>query len=481
MSRQLNSKIFNRITFIQVFLSILILMLGIKAVEIQIFQAPVLSSKAEKEYMGYISTNGKRGEILDRNQKKLSTTIDGLSVAASPAGVKDPEKAAALLASSLKLDKRVLIKKLSSGSNFTWIKKKISSTEADKLRELNIKGIFFKKDVIRFYPNRELAAQIIGITGEDGNGLEGIEYQYNKVLKGESLKIKVTKDASGTYFNEGKNLTDQLKGDSLVLNIDRTIQFISERALKQAVVKYNAKSAIALVMRPVTGEIMAMAHYPEFNPNSFSNFSPYTWRNRAVTDPFEPGSTMKIFVAASAMENRLCTPSSIFFCENGKYRVGRSSVHDTHPHGWLSLGKIIKYSSNIGAVKISEKMGSRNLYNALSAFGFGKKTGIDCPGESAGTLSPYNRWSKIDTAAIAFGQGVSVSAVQLITGICAIANGGILMRPRLVQKIISSDGKLREHFKPDPLNRVISIDTAAKITKMMRSVVQEEGTGTMRP
>lgn len=478
MSGEINTKIRKRITVVQVALAMMIILLGIKAIEIQIFQASNLSMRAEKEYMGQITLRGKRGDILDRNQKKLSTSIDAVSVAASPKKIKKPGQTASMLADVLKLDRRKLKAKLSTKKSFVWIKKKISSAEAEKIKKLNIKGIFFKKDVIRFYPNRELAAQLIGITGADGNGLEGIEYQYNGALKGGTEKIKVTKDASGKYFNEDKNIVDRLKGDTLKLNLDRTIQFISERALKDAVISHKAKSGIVIVMRPGTGEVLAMAHYPQFNPNSFSDFSRYTWRNRGVTDPFEPGSTMKIFLVAAAMEKKLCTPASIFFCENGKYRVGRSTVHDTHSYDWLTLGQIIKYSSNIGVIKISEIMGSRILFESLSSFGFGEKTGIDCPGESTGTLRPYQRWSKIDTGAIAFGQGVSVSAIQLITGLSAIANGGILLKPRLVGQVISHDGSIKKNLEPEPVKRILSRQSADRIKKMMRTVVEDGGTGT---
>ena len=234
---------------------------------------------------------------------------------------------------------------------------------------------------------------------------------------------------------------------------------------------------MAIVMSPKTGALLALAHYPFFNPNSFESFDRKSWRNRAITDQFEPGSTMKIFSAAAALESGACTPDSIFFCENGAYKIGKNVVHDTHPHGWLSLQQIIKYSSNIGAVKVSEMTGAEFLYNALRDFGFGRKTEIDCPGETTGSFSSYNRWSKIDAGTISFGHGISVSAIQLITSACAIANDGILLRPYIVQAIIDQNGRVIKCLTPYKVRRVVSNETARAVRKMMKSVVSDGGTG----
>jgi cell division protein FtsI (penicillin-binding protein 3) len=230
-------------------------------------------------------------------------------------------------------------------------------------------------------------------------------------------------------------------------------------------------------MAPKTGELLAVAHYPYFNPNTFRDFDRGAWRNRAVTDPFEPGSTVKIFSAVAAIESGGSTPNTIFFCENGAYKIGKNVVHDHTPHGWLSLQQIVKYSSNIGAIKISEMIGREPLYNTLRTFGFGQKTGIDCPGETVGSLSHYKRWSKIDTGAISFGQGVSVSAVQLITATSAIANGGMLMKPRIVQAILDANGKVLENRRPKMVRRVASRNTARIVARIMKTVITPGGTG----
>ncbi|MEA1967180.1 MAG: penicillin-binding protein 2 [Thermodesulfobacteriota bacterium] len=467
-----------RIIAVEAVFFLFVFLLGVKAVKIQVLESDVLRKKAEKEYTGYREIQGKRGEILDRNMNRLGTTIDAFSVAVSPVKNHNAAKDSRALALILNIDKKKLERKLNSKKNFAWIKKRISPSQADRIRELKIQGLFFKNDVIRFYPNRNLAAQVIGFTGTDGNGLEGLEYQYNDLLKGSDVKVNITKDANGKYFDNEQRLEKRYSGGSILLTIDSAIQYISESALKDAVLKFRAASGMAIVMKPETGEILAMAHYPEFNPNSFSDFSRKRWRNRAVTDPFEPGSTMKVFVAASAMDQGYCTPKTIFFCENGAYRIGRFTIHDTHKHGWLTLNQIIKFSSNIGAVKISETTGKKVLFNSLSLFGFGKKSDIGCPGESAGTLSSYTRWADIDAGAIAFGQGMSVSALQLITGVSAIANNGVRMKPLLVKEIYAGHGDVIKRFSPVAVTRVVSEESSKKVRRMMRFVVEAEGTGT---
>jgi cell division protein FtsI (penicillin-binding protein 3) len=230
-------------------------------------------------------------------------------------------------------------------------------------------------------------------------------------------------------------------------------------------------------MQPRTGAILSIAHCPHINPNAYSDFDKSLWRNRAITDSFEPGSTMKIFSAAAALEYGKTTPSSIFYCENGAYRIGKNVVHDIHKRGWLSLQQIIKFSSNIGAVKIGEKVGAKNLYRTLRNFGFGRKTGIDSPGETTGSLANYTSWSKMDTGAISFGHGVSVSAIQMVTAVAAIANDGILMKPYIVQQITNQNGHPVKRFKPQKVRRAISARAARIVKNIMKTVVTEGGTG----
>ncbi|MBW1643675.1 MAG: penicillin-binding protein 2, partial [Deltaproteobacteria bacterium] len=310
------------------------------------------------------------------------------------------------------------------------------------------------------------------------NGLEGIEFYYDTYLRGARGDFTILKDAFGNRFVSGKGNIPDYSGKNIILTIDKTIQYITEKALEETVTSFSARSGMAVVIAPKTGAILAIAHYPFFNPNSFKYFRRELWRNRAITDPFEPGSTIKIFSAAAAIESGGSSPNTIYFCENGAYRIGRKIIHDNASHGWLSLQQIVKYSSNIGAVKISEKIGPEHLYNTLCNFGFGEKTGIDCPGETAGSLALYKRWTKLDTSVISFGHGISVSAVQLIAAVSTIANDGVLMKPYLVKAITDKNGQYVHRFKPRKIRRVISTSTAREIVKIMETVITRNGTGT---
>jgi cell division protein FtsI (penicillin-binding protein 3) len=307
--------------------------------------------------------------------------------------------------------------------------------------------------------------------------LEGIEFYYNRQLKGAERKITIFEDALGNGFrSENRHLTIN-SGHNLVLTIDSNIQYITENALMEAVNQYSAASAMAIVMQPRTGALLAIAHFPTINPNAYLNFDKSLWRNRAITDPFEPGSTMKIFSAAAALESGNIKPSDIFFCENGSYKIGNNVVHDIGKHGWLSLQQIIKFSSNIGAVKISEKVGAKKLYQTFQSFGFGAKTGIDCPGETTGSLSPPSAWSEMDTGAISFGHGIAVSALQLITAVSAIANDGILMKPYIVMEVSDQNGQTVKRFEPRQVRRAISARTAGIVKNIMQTVITKGGTG----
>ncbi|MCK5507049.1 MAG: penicillin-binding protein 2, partial [Desulfobacterales bacterium] len=357
------------------------------------------------------------------------------------------------------------------------IKRKVTPKEVKQVKDLDLKGIDFIPEHERFYPNKTLAAQVLGFSGIDGHGLEGIEYYYDSYLKGSDCRFTVLKDAFKRGFDTEKNEMSDCSGNNLILTIDHNVQYLTESALEEATVKFNAKSGIAIVMSPKTGAMLAVAHYPFFNPNAFGDFDQDSWRNRSITDLFEPGSTMKIFSACAAIESGKCAPNTIFFCENGKYKIDKNVVSDTHSYGWLSLQQIVKFSSNIGIIKVSEKVGSEYLYKTFRNFGFGEKMGIDCPGETSGGLSHYNRWSKIDAGTISFGQGVAVSAMQLITAASAIANDGILMAPYIVQAITDQNGRLIKSLSPRMVRRVVSQETAQAVKKMMTSVVTKGGTG----
>jgi cell division protein FtsI (penicillin-binding protein 3) len=466
-----------RVIIVGIAFTLFFTIIGAKAMYLQIFCRSWLSEKAANQYEVSLKSSGKRGTIYDRNLREMAVSIDVTSIAAHPPQIKNPKATAKSLAKALKINRNVLAKRLTSEKKFVWIKRKVTPKEAETVRNLNIDGLDFLREHKRFYPNKTLASQLIGFTDIDDHGLEGIEFYYNDDLKGAVSRYTVLRDAHGRGF-EAENITgpDSI-GKNLVLTIDSNIQYIAEKTLAETVAKFSAKSGMAVVMATGTGAVLALAHFPFLNPNALNEFDQKLWRNRVITDPFEPGSTMKIFSAAAAIESGSSSPNSIFYCENGAYQVGRHVVHDTHEYGWLSLQQIIKYSSNIGAIKFSTKTGSESLFRTLRNFGFGTKSGIDCPGETAGSLASFKKWTKIDAGTISFGQGVSVSALQLIAATSAIANKGIFMKPYVVQAITDQNGRLIKSFVPSKGRRVISEKTAKTITRIMQTVTTEGGTG----
>jgi len=478
MSRTESQKIRGRTLLVAVLFSVFLGVIGGKAAYIQIFQHSRLSQMAADQYVKPVTARGKRGTIYDRRMSELAVSVQATSVAAHPAQITDASKAAAALAPILKRDRRQLLKQLRSRASFVWVKRQATPLEVEKVRALKIAGVGFVPEFTRFYPNKSLASQVIGFTGVDGKGLEGLEYYYDRHLKGEKIRIDALRDARGNRILPVDEPFPASDGRSIVLTIDRTIQFIAEKALSETVQQYSAASGIAVVMEPTSGAVLAMAHYPHFNPNAFHKFGQSQWRNRAITDPLEPGSTLKIFNAAGAIEAGGSSPNTIFYCENGAYRIGRKVVHDADKHGWLSLQQIIKFSSNIGAIKMTKMLGPERMYKTLRDFGFGERTGLDCPGETAGSLSHFQRWTPMDTAAISFGHGIAVSPIQLITALSAIANKGVLMRPYLVRAVIGPDGKTVHKFEPRRVRQVVSEQTAMTISNIMKTVITEGGTGT---
>lgn len=465
-------------TVIGVVFSFVILVIAGKALDLQVLQKEWLSEKVLSQVQRSIVTRGKRGVIYDANYRELAVTLDANSVGIHPRQVEDKNPAARNIAKALVMNPAELRAKLSTESPFIWIKRQVTAAEKAAVEALGQPGVVFVPDPRRFYPQRTLAAQVIGFSGLDGGGLEGIECSYNPYLQGKEVRVEILRDAKGRGFKPDSGMAADTAGCDVVLTIDEKIQVSTEKALEQAVTEFNGESGIALVMDPKTGAILAMAHYPSFNPNSHEKFKPETWRNRAVSDTYEPGSTMKIFTASAAVESGLLTPASSFYCEEGKYRIGGATIHDTHKYGTLTLSDIVKYSSNIGAAKVADAIGGKTLGKRLSAFGFGQKLGIDCPGETTGRLRSHTRWKPIEMATIAFGQGISVSALQMITATSAIANGGSLMQPFLVKAITDPNGRLIRKTEPKVIQQVLSEKTAYSIRQMMKTVVEPEGTGT---
>lgn len=448
-----------------------------RAFYLQILQHENLVKKADKQHQHRVDLTPARGSILDRNGTTLAESIHMDSCYAEPRRINDVDGTAGVLAPILGIPKGELVARLSVNKSFVWIERWLAPEVATRVRNMKLPGIGFAPESKRFYPNMEIAAHVVGFTGHDPNGLEGIELKYDSTILGNTGYMITERDALGRNITvKNTVIKDSSPGKSVVLTLDKTIQFIAEKELAKAVTESNAKSGMALVMESDSGRVLAMANYPTFNPNSYSRYSLAQLRNHVVADSFEPGSTFKVFTIAAALDSGKIKSTDLYNCENGTYRIADRIIHDDHPQSRLTVSEIIKYSSNIGSAKIALRLGEEKLSSYLRSFGFGSRTGIDLPGESPGNLK--RNWYGIDLATISFGQGVSLSAVQLVSAVSAIANGGNLMRPYLVEQILDDSGTVTQKFEPQVVRRVISPETAQKITKMMETVTGEGGTGT---
>lgn len=455
------------------------LAVGGRTFYLQVLNHDQLVKLAERQYNRTVPLVPARGGIYDRTGAPLAVSLEMDSLYAEPRRIKDPHGAATVLAPLLGATQHELFKKLTLDRSFVWLERRLPPDTVRRIKQLQVAGIGFVKESKRFYPNFEVASHVLGFTGIDPEGLEGIELRYDATILGNTGYLVTERDALGRDVAlHDAVVKDASPGRSLVLTLDKNIQYLAEKELTKAVLSSGAKAGMAVVAEPATGKVLALANYPTFNPNSFSRYTPFQLRNRSVADSFEPGSTFKIFLMAAAIEEKLVRPQDLVNCENGSYVFGGRAIRDDHPQGRISVSDVLRYSSNIGSAKIGFKLGDDRLYRYLRAFGFGDKTGIDLPGEVSGGLRPVSRWYGSDLATIAFGQGVSTSAIQLVSAVSAVANGGMLMKPYLVERVIDDAGRELQHIQPQPVRRVISADTAATVTRMMETVVAPGGTGT---
>jgi len=462
------------------FFLIIFLAVALRAFQLQILDGEKLRQLGEKQHLKEMIVLPKRGTILDRAGEPLALSLEGQSVYARPRRIKDPKAIVANLAQTLGLDPADVAQKLASEKSFIWLKRQVTPKEAERVEMLNVDGVGIYVEPNRYYPQGQLAAQLVGFVGRDSQGLEGVEMHYDGYLRGESGSSVVERDALGRrVLIQGVETLQIPPGSDLQLTLDTSIQHLAERELEATAAKYRAKAGVAIVVEPFTGEILALANYPFFNPNNFTRQSSNQWRNRAVTDSFEPGSTFKTILAASALEEGVVGKEDLFFCENGKYAYGGKIIHDTHEHGWLPFAKIIQYSSNIGVTKVAEKLGKERYAKYIEKFGFGQPTGIDLPGEANGAVRRSEKWAAVDLATHAYGQGIAVTPVQLVMAYGAVANGGFLMRPFVVKRAVAADGRLLWENQPHVVRRVVSEETARTLTSILKGVVDEGGTGVL--
>ncbi|PIP18769.1 MAG: penicillin-binding protein [Candidatus Omnitrophica bacterium CG08_land_8_20_14_0_20_41_16] len=447
---------------------------------IQIFRSNYLADIAKKQHTLFVELEPFRGVIYDCNFKPQTLNFPADSLYASPNMMKaqDKEEAIIQLSGILNLSNDYLRNRLSRKKAFIWLARKISPEQAQAIKKLKIEGLGFLRESKRSYPNAYLASQIIGFAGLDNTGLEGIELYLDKYLRGGEGWGIFLRDARQKRLDIYEKLVLPKDGMDIVLTIDQVIQYIAERELDKAFKIHHARGASIIVMDPHTGRILAMANRPTYDLNEYKTVSKDQWRNRAICDLFEPGSAFKIVTASAALEEKRITEEDKIFCENGAYRVANHILHDHAPHGWLTFREVIEESSNIGTTKVAQMLGPQIVYKYVRLFGFGSKLGIDLPGEISGMIKEPRFWSKTSIGAVPIGQEVGVTALQLASALSVIANGGQLMRPYIISEIRTKQGEVIKRASPFLIRKVISLETAARISKILTGAV-EEGTGRM--
>ena len=446
-----------------------------RAVFLQVFERDKLRGLAQDQYVRQIEIPARRGDIFDRRGTPFAQSVEVDSIWVDPSMLPDVRQASRALAKALKLDVEDLQAKLGRAKRFAWVKRQVTPREVEAVKALGLPGFGFTKEPKRFYPQKELGAHVVGMVGLDGHGLEGLELAFEDELSGQNSRLSGFRDAKGRKLMlTGAPDTLERQGAAVTLTLDRHLQFVAERALSRAVEEAKGVAGMAVVLDPKTGELLAIANHPRFNPNTPEKEARASVRNRAALDSFEPGSTMKSFVVASALEQKAIKPDDTFYCENGSWRVGRHTIHDTHQYGWLTPQRVLQVSSNICAAKIAQLLGRERLVKTYLDFGFGERTGLALPGEARGSL-PFPK-AEVSLATQSFGQGMTTTAVQLAAAWGALANGGTLMRPYLVSKVVDPDGVVLLENRPTQVRQVVSQTTAKKVVSMLESVVTKEGT-----
>lgn len=465
-----------RIYLVAVFFLFCLSTVLFRAVQLQVFEKDKLQIMAREGYRNVSKLPPKRGGILDRERRELAVSVEVGSVYADPSLIKDKTATAGQLALNLDMPVKSILRLLKKDRRFVYIKRRIPPRKIEQIRSIGLEGIGFTTETKRFYPGKEIAGHLLGIVGTENRGLEGIEKRYDDLLRGEAEVLVQMKDVHGRPFYLSKPAEEKRDIHNLILTIDKDIQYKAQQALEKTVKKYRAKSGECVVMDPETGEILAMATAPSFNPNTFRDYAPDQWRNRVITDWYEPGSAMKAFLMAAALEMSTVTPNTKFDCENGKFELADDFIDDHEKHQVLTASDIIVVSSNIGAYKIGNELGYEKYYDYLKKFGFGEKTGIDLIGERDGYVRPPERANEVDRSRVYFGQGMSATSLQLATAMSAIANGGRLMKPYIVKAVTDESGKIVNEFYPHLVRRVISPETARTVSRILEDVVSEKGT-----
>ncbi len=444
--------------------------IGARLYFLQVVHSDDYKQKAERQQQRTLEVSPRRGNIYDRNRNELAVSIKVQSLFAIPEEISDPSAVALQLSSLIRIPEAELVRKLDREKSFVWIKRKLSNAEAELVKKADLPGMYFQTEDQRFYPKRQLAAHVLGYVNIDEQGMGGLEYRYNGSVRGESGRVVVMTDARGRSFNRME--VAPLPGANLVTTIDENIQYIVEKELQASVASSRPKGMSIIAMDPHSGEILAMANHPSFNPNEYARYTPATWINRAVSHVYEPGSTFKIVTAASALEENVTTPDEVIDCQMGSIVLYGHRIGDAHKYGLLTVRQIMQNSSNVGMIKLGLRVGEERFANYIDRLGFGHPTNIDLPGEERGLTKPASRWSKISIGAISMGQEIGVTPLQVLSLVSAVANGGILYRPYVVKKIQDPQRGLSTEIDPQG-ERVLSEATVRELQDMLEVVVTD--------
>ena len=457
---------------------------SVRLIDLQIVEHEKFTALAAEKHTHKQIIYARRGIIRDAHDEALAENIPVKTVVADASHIRDPVALAAAIADQLEMDPRDLADKLNQtgkGSKHIVLKSAVPEQRAEKIKEslrvANLRGIYFDQDFVRIYPNGQMLSQVIGFVDHEHKGTMGIERTMQDFLQGVDGYRYIETDRTGKELVPYRGQENAAKdGSNVKLTVDLGLQNILETELDAACAQFKPKNATAIMMRPQTGEVLAMASRPTFDPNKAGEAVPDQEKNRSVVDMVEPGSTFKIVTTSAVLEEKLVTPDTTVYCENGHFQYAGRVLRDAHPMGVLTVHQVLMKSSNIGVAKLALQLGETRLYEYIRRYGFGQRTGIALSGEISGLVNPPHRWSKLDITRIPMGQSVAVTPLQMVTAMSSIANGGKLMKPMIVSEITDETGRKVATFAPEMVRQVISAETARKITSALKDVVSKKGT-----
>ncbi|GAB6100366.1 stage V sporulation protein D [Halanaerocella petrolearia] len=452
-------------------ISLLVLRIG----WIQLSKNNDYQQRALQQRLRKVKVEPKRGVIYDKNGVELAVSASADTVVAAPKDIEQPQQTAQKLAAILELSQKEIYQKVTKQLGAVYIARKVAEEKAEKIRKLDLPGIYFTEESKRFYPKGNLASHILGFAGIDSQGLQGIELSYDQQLRGDPGRISIESDAIGREIPKGiKDYIAPDDGNNIYLTIDHVLQYIAERELDQAMTEHQAKAGTIVMMDPRNGDILALANRPTYNPNQFADYTPRLWRNRAVSDTYEPGSTFKIMTASAGLEEGVVHSNDKFY-DPGYIEVAGQRINcwKSGGHGKQTFAEVVQNSCNPGFVQVGQRIGKEKFYDYIKAFGFGQETGIKLPGEAEGLAYSLDDIGPVELATMSFGHGITVTPIQLIRAVSAVANDGQLLRPQLVKEVRKPNGELLKKMEPEPIRRVISKETSQTVRRLLEGVVAE--------